>query len=152
MLPSLRDGTGRVINMSSLSGLIAGPYVGPYAASKHAFESLSDSLRVELRHFGIRVSVIEPADIATPIWQKSRELADRIREDVVDEVSQRLPAEVQEVYREAIVAMRAATTDFAERAIPVSHVVGAVQHALTARRPKTRYRVGIKTWGVAFVL
>jgi NAD(P)-dependent dehydrogenase (short-subunit alcohol dehydrogenase family) len=148
MLPLLRTARGRIVNMSSISGLVAGPYVGAYAASKHAFEALSDSLRVELRHFGIHVAVIEPGDVDTPIWQKSRAAADRLRDSLLDEAQQRVSPEVGEHYAQDIAAMRAATDRFAAQAMPVERVVRAVMHALCARRPKTRYPVGAKTWGV----
>ncbi|MGV3486383.1 MAG: SDR family oxidoreductase [Planctomycetaceae bacterium] len=152
MLPLLRRARGRVVNISSLSGLTAGPYVGPYAASKHAFEAISDSLRLELRGFGIHVAVIQPADIDTPIWEKSQRLADSLRDELLESIGERIPIEVQDVYRDDIACMRKATTGFAAKAIPVSRVVHAVTHALRARRPKTRYRVGVKTWGVAHIL
>ncbi|KAA5539028.1 SDR family NAD(P)-dependent oxidoreductase [Roseiconus nitratireducens] len=152
MLPLLRSARGRVVNISSLSGLTAGPYVGPYAASKHALEAISDSLRLELRGFGIDVAVIEPADIDTPIWEKSQRMADTLRDEVLESIGDRIPQEVQDVYRNDIVSMRQATERFAASAIPVHRVVRAVNHALTSRRPKTRYRVGAKTWGVAHVL
>lgn len=138
--------------MSSISGLVAGPYVGAYAASKHAFEALSDSLRVELRQFGVHVAVIEPADVDTPIWQKSRAAADLLRDSVLDEAQQRVSPEVGERYAQDIAAMRAATDRFAAQAMPVDRVVRAVIHALCARRPKTRYPVGAKTWGVVLGL
>jgi NAD(P)-dependent dehydrogenase (short-subunit alcohol dehydrogenase family) len=152
MLPLLRAARGRIINMSSLSGLVAGPYVGAYAASKHAFEALSDSLRVELRQCGVHVAVIEPGDVDTPIWQKSRAAADRLRDSVLDEAQRRISPEVGERYVRDIAAMRAATDRFAAQAMPVDRVVQAVIHALCARRPKTRYPVGAKTWGVVLGL
>lgn len=152
MLPLLRQSRGRLVNISSISGLTAGPYVGPYAASKHALEAISDSLRLELRGFGIHVAVVQPADINTPIWEKSQRLADSLRDELLESIGERIPVEVQDVYRDDIVCMRKATTEFAAKAIPVERVVRAVTHAITARRPKTRYRVGAKTWGVAHIL
>jgi NAD(P)-dependent dehydrogenase (short-subunit alcohol dehydrogenase family) len=152
MLPQLRAARGRIVNMSSVSGLVAAPYVGAYAASKHALEALSDSLRVELRHFGVHVAVIEPGDVDTPIWQKSRAAADRLRDSVLEEAQRRVSPEVSERYAQDITAMRAATDRFAAQAMPVGRVVRAVVHALCARRPKTRYPVGAKTWGVFFGL
>jgi NAD(P)-dependent dehydrogenase (short-subunit alcohol dehydrogenase family) len=148
MLPHLRAVRGRIVNMSSISGLVAGPYVGAYAASKHAFEALSDSLRVELRHFGIHVAVIEPGDVATPIWERSRAAADRLRDSMLDDARKRVSQEVADCYAKDITAMRAATDRFAAQAMPVERVVQAVVHALCARWPKTRYPVGAKTWGV----
>ena len=74
-LPLLRCQTpgppGRIINISSLSGRIAYPFMGPYAASKHALEALSDSLRRELLVYGVDVIVVEPGAIDTPIWDKA---------------------------------------------------------------------------------
>lgn len=147
LLPLLRTARGRIVNISSISGLVAGPYVGPYAISKHALEALSDSLRVELRHFGIKVVVIEPGDIKTPIWEKSRAFADRLRDEMLETVSARLPEHVQECYRQDIAAMRAATAGFEQKAIPVERVVQTVARALESSSPRSRYRVGIKTAG-----
>ena len=145
MLPMLRTARGRIVNMSSVSGRIAAPYVGPYAASKHALEALSDSLRVELRHFGVRVSLIEPGEIKTPIWHKSRQYADDLREELMDEVSARIPQEVRDCYANDVVAMRETVAELAETALPVARVVRVIVHALTARRPKARYPVGART-------
>src|SRR4051794_35262517 len=66
----LREGRGRLVNISSIGGRMALPLVGPYNASKFALEAVSDSLRRELRGQGIDVVVIEPGAIKTPIWQK----------------------------------------------------------------------------------
>jgi NAD(P)-dependent dehydrogenase (short-subunit alcohol dehydrogenase family) len=62
---------GRIINISSVSGLINTPMLGPYCVSKHALESLSDVYRRELAVYGIKVILIEPGPIKTPIWSKS---------------------------------------------------------------------------------
>jgi NAD(P)-dependent dehydrogenase (short-subunit alcohol dehydrogenase family) len=63
--------TGKIINVSSLSGKIALPFMGPYAASKFALEGISDSLRRELLLYGIDVVLVEPGLIKTPIWDKA---------------------------------------------------------------------------------
>lgn len=65
-LPLLRAARGRVVNMGSLSGRLAAPFVGPYAASKFALEALTDALRLEVRPFGIEVAIVEPGAVATP--------------------------------------------------------------------------------------
>jgi NAD(P)-dependent dehydrogenase (short-subunit alcohol dehydrogenase family) len=75
-LPLLRTAKGRIINMSSTSGLNAMPAMGPYAASKFALEALSDSLRLEVRHQGIKIILVEPGTIFTPIWERSLAVAD----------------------------------------------------------------------------
>jgi hypothetical protein len=67
-----RGPAGRIINMSSVAGTVAAPFVGAYAASKHALEGLSDALRRELMVFGVDVIVIQPGVIQTPIWEKGR--------------------------------------------------------------------------------
>ena len=72
LLALLRRARGSIVNMSSVSGRVAAPFLGPYSASKFALEALSDSMRLELRPWGISVSVVEPGPIATPIWEKSR--------------------------------------------------------------------------------
>ncbi len=143
MLPLLRTARGRIVNMSSISGITAAPYLGPYSASKHALEAISDSLRVELRRWGISVSLVEPGSVNTPIWEKSRASA--------EELLERMPAEAESLYGEDFEAARQATARMAQTAMPVERVVRAVVHALTARRPKTRYPVGVDTRLVAAV-
>src|SRR6185312_16425833 len=69
-LPQLRAARGRIVNMSSIGGKVAVPLLGAYAASKFGLEGFSDTLRRELRPWGIRVAVVEPGTIATPIWDK----------------------------------------------------------------------------------
>src|SRR5919106_2030523 len=63
LLPALRRAKGRVVFMGSIAGRSALPFLGPYAASKHALEAAADSLRIELRPFGVGVSIVEPASI-----------------------------------------------------------------------------------------
>lgn len=65
---------GKVYNVSSVAGKIAQPFVGPYCASKHAVESLSESLRMELMPFGIDVVVLGPGVVRTPIWDKAQSI------------------------------------------------------------------------------
>ncbi len=69
-LPALRRTHGRIVNVSSISGRVALPLYGPYAASKFALEALSDSLRRELRG-AVGVSLIQPGAVATPIWHRT---------------------------------------------------------------------------------
>jgi len=152
MLPLLRIARGRIVNVGSISGRLAAPYVGAYAASKHALEALTDSLRIELRHFGIRVSLVQPADVNTPIWEKSRAAADLLRDQTIALHADRVPQAVRDLYAADIKAMRAAVERMATRAIPVDRIVRAVSHALCARRPRTRYPVGVKAWAASHVL
>lgn len=124
-LPELRRTRGRIVNVSSISGRVALPLYGPYAASKFALEALSDSLRRELRG-AVGVSLIEPGAVATPIWRRTLDATELPPEPYV-QVAERLRAMAEE----------APTTG-----MPVEVVVGAIHHALTARRPRTRYVLG----------
>lgn len=75
-LPMLKRGVpGRIVNISSVAGKVVSPFLGVYAASKHAVEALSDAIRRELMPFGVKVVIIEPGPIATPIWDKGVEEA-----------------------------------------------------------------------------
>jgi NAD(P)-dependent dehydrogenase (short-subunit alcohol dehydrogenase family) len=138
-LPLLRKARGRVINISSVNGGLAAPYMGPYAASKFALEAVTDALRIELRTWGIRVSAVEPAAIQTPIWEKSMSAADQLAEHV--------SPEILALYDADLAAVRQAVERLVRTASPVDRVVRAVVHALTARRPKTRYFLG---WHVRY--
>ncbi len=133
-LPLVRAARGRIVFIGSVNGRLAPPYLGPYAASKHALEAVADSLRVELRTWEMSVALVEPGSVKTPIWDKSRAAADRLAED--------LTPEGHALYGEDIEAMRRATVRLAASGMPVERVVRAVVHALSARRPKTRYLLG----------
>ncbi|MGE5071917.1 MAG: SDR family oxidoreductase [Anaerolineae bacterium] len=131
-LPLLRTARGRIVNMSSVSGLVASPFVSPYSTSKFAMESLSDSLRVELHPWGMHVAVVEPGAIRTPIWDKAH--------GVLSELIQAAPKDGLELYGGAISGMQGS---FVNHGIPPEAVARAVAHALTSSRPKTRYPIGI---------
>jgi NAD(P)-dependent dehydrogenase (short-subunit alcohol dehydrogenase family) len=76
VLPQMRQRrSGRIINMSSIAGKISSPIMGPYSSSKHALESISDSMRIELYPFGVYVALIEPGYIETSMNQTASELS-----------------------------------------------------------------------------
>jgi NAD(P)-dependent dehydrogenase (short-subunit alcohol dehydrogenase family) len=133
-MPLLRTGGGRIVNMGSIGGRVPPPFVGPYAASKSAMRALTDSLRQELRPWGIPVSIIEPGTISTPIWDKGAAST--------DELAEKLPPRAHELYGGAVEAMRKATVRLNKQGIPPERVAKAVAHALTAARPRPRYLVG----------
>ena len=133
-LPLVRTAGGRVVNMGSTSGFLSLPLLGAYGASKYAVEAVTDSMRLELRPWGIHVAVIQPGAIATPIWDKSQGLAETIAE--------RCPQDRLELYAQDIEEMRRQGQKAAGDASPPEVVAKRVAHALTARRPKTRYRMG----------
>ena len=70
-LPLLRESRGRIINFSSMNGRCVFRSIGANSAAKYAIEAMSDALRLELAPWGIKVSIIEPGAIATPLWGKS---------------------------------------------------------------------------------
>jgi NAD(P)-dependent dehydrogenase (short-subunit alcohol dehydrogenase family) len=132
-LPMLRASRGRIVNIGSIGGRVALPLLGPYAASKHAMEGLTDSLRRELKPAGIQVSIVRPGPIATEIWERGNSTA--------DELLERMPG-VETHYGPAIAASRAWASERAGEAVPPSVVAGVVADALTADKPRTRYLVG----------
>jgi NAD(P)-dependent dehydrogenase (short-subunit alcohol dehydrogenase family) len=132
-LPALRRARGRIVLMGSIGGRSALPFLGPYAASKHALEAIADSLRVELRPWGIAVAIVEPASIATAIWAKGAARADELRAS--------FPPDVDELYAPAVASFRKVALSRGPGADPDA-VAKAVEHALTASRPKARYLVG----------
>ncbi|CAI4033211.1 11-cis retinol dehydrogenase [Nitrospira tepida] len=133
-LPLLRKGRGRIVNMSSIAGVAAVPFLGIYGASKFALEAMTDALRLELRAWGISVSLVEPGAIATRIWNKSACLAESIRASAD-------PALVA-LYEPLMRGLARRATDAERRALSPNAVALAVVHALTAARPRLRYLVG----------
>jgi NAD(P)-dependent dehydrogenase (short-subunit alcohol dehydrogenase family) len=140
-LPALRRVQGRVVLMGSVGGRSALPFLGPYAASKHALEAIADSLRVELAPWGIGVSIVEPASVKTAIWTKGAAQADVMRAGISHDRDELYAARIE---RFKAVALKRGP------GIDPDVVVRAVEHALTASRPKARYLVGrdahIRAW------
>ncbi len=133
LLPQLRVAHGRIVFISSIGGLIAFPLTGAYHAAKFGIEAVGDIFRQELRSWGIQVSIVEPGSIATPIWDRGEQRA--------DEIGARTPHR-EALYGKAIAAYRKVIKDTAERGIPPEKVADVIEHALEARRPRTRYLVG----------
>lgn len=130
----LRQGRGRIVNMGSISGISPTPFLGAYNASKFALEALTDVMRMELRPWGISVSIIEPGSVATPIWDKSLTQAELGQESLLQ------PA--LNLYGQAMSIVRQKMQIIASRGISADIVAQTVVHALTAKQPKTRYLVG----------
>ncbi|MCA9523707.1 MAG: SDR family oxidoreductase [Myxococcales bacterium] len=132
MLPLLRQSKGRVVNISSNSGVIATPFLAPYCASKFAVEAYTAALRQELRPHGVFACTIEPGAIQSEIWDKGASMIDEIggNEAVMGD------------YGEAIRAMERHVQQQKKAAIPAHEVARRAHHALTSRRPRTVYTVG----------
>jgi NAD(P)-dependent dehydrogenase (short-subunit alcohol dehydrogenase family) len=133
-LGALRNGRGRIVNMGSIGGRTPAPFVGPYSASKAALRATSESLRRELRPWGIWVATVQPGTIATPIWDKGAATAQERRE--------RLPEGTDALYGGVLDGIVATTEKMAAAGIPPEKVARVVEHALTARRPRRDYVVG----------
>lgn len=132
-LPLLRRARGRVVFMSSESGRVVLPMLGAYAASKHALEAVADAFRRELKRAGVRVAIIEPGSIKTPIWEKASGSGKALRASVPGADALYKP-DLAFVDKMAAHALRFASEP--------EVVTRAVHHALTARVPKLRYLVG----------
>jgi NAD(P)-dependent dehydrogenase (short-subunit alcohol dehydrogenase family) len=133
-LPQLRCGKGRIVNIGSVAGRSALPGSSAYDSSKFALEAISDALRIELSPFAISVSLIEPGAINTDIWQKT--LAD------LDMRMAEAAPDVRGLYADLLAGIREEMERSAARALPADAVADAVEHAVTAARPRARYVVG----------
>jgi NAD(P)-dependent dehydrogenase (short-subunit alcohol dehydrogenase family) len=135
MLPLVREARGRIVFIGSIGGKVATMMMGPYNASKFAIEAIGESLRQELHPWGIGVSVVEPGAIKTEIWDKGRETAHRLERE--------LPPEAAHRYARHIAAIRKGIDMQERHGVGPEKVAEAVEHALFASRPKTRYLVGL---------
>jgi NAD(P)-dependent dehydrogenase (short-subunit alcohol dehydrogenase family) len=142
MLPLLRrgvaahgPGSARIVMISSIAGLIAQPILAPYNASKYALEAVSDSLRMELRGQGIRVCLIEPGAIDTPIWNKAEANPHAFPPDH--------PARA--LYGRAIDGITNASRKSASKALPAERVARVVAACLMRKRPRSRYPVCLES-------
>lgn len=142
MLPALRKAPGRIVFITSIGGLMAFPMFGAYHAAKFGLEAVGDVFRQELRPWDIRVAVVEPGSIATPIWERG----DR----EVEAIAGRAGDGHADLYGEAIEAGREVARKTGERGIPPERVAAKIEHALSARRPRLRYLVGADARGQAF--
>jgi len=135
LLPLLRLAKGRIINISSMAGRVAGPWTGPYHASKFALEALTDTLRQELMPWGIAVVSIEPGAVLTPIWQRSLTRARGLLAHS--------PPQLQKLYGLPLQQRIERAERHLDAGIPPAQVATVIHQALTTRHPQTRYQVGL---------
>lgn len=133
-LPHLRRARGRIVFVGSIAGKSALPFLGAYAASKHALEAIADTLRIELRPFGVEVSLVQPGTIKTPIWTKSAALAESL--------ARAAPRQLGALYGERVAAFGRVARERGAKGASVEAVAIAVEQALTQGRPRTRKLVG----------
>jgi NAD(P)-dependent dehydrogenase (short-subunit alcohol dehydrogenase family) len=139
LLPALRAGAGvwddaRIVIMGSLDGRIVGPLFGPYAASKHALVGVSDALRAELMPSRIRVSLLEPGVIATPIWRRGTGVLGELQPTFPDRGGP---------YRSIMNFAQKYVSKLSDHGASASRVADAVVEALTSAAPSPRRVVGI---------
>lgn len=142
-IPLLRKGTGRILNMSSVSGTVVFPFFGAYAASKWALEALTDGLRQELYPWGIDVISIQPGSVQTSIWEKEAEKA--------QQRMAQFPPEAFELYGQAIKVMEKQIIASGEDGLSVDVITDIIHTALTTRRPKPRYFIAKSGWRLRIV-
>jgi NAD(P)-dependent dehydrogenase (short-subunit alcohol dehydrogenase family) len=133
-LPQIRGAGGRVVFLSSIGGRTPFPLNGAYHAAKFGTEAIGDCFRQELAQWGIRVAIIEPGSIDTPIWTRGEANAEEILAS---------SPETERLYGPAIERFREVVRQTAERGIPPERVAKAIVHALESKRPRSRYLVGI---------
>jgi NAD(P)-dependent dehydrogenase (short-subunit alcohol dehydrogenase family) len=134
-LPLLRAARGRIVFMSSIGARRGLPYLSAYNASKSAIGAVGESLRQEMRPFGVSVSIIEPGSIATPMWGKGQS-------EAPDFIASMEP-ELRALYEQRLERLQALSAKTESRGQAPDAVAEAVEHALTAAKPKTRYVVGL---------
>ena len=135
-IPMLRTGHGRIVHVGSIGGRLSSPGLAPYSASKHAIEALAEAQRHEFARSGtpIRVALIEPGEVKTAIWDKADASADEI-DRALDDIGRKR-------YQWLLDESRGFIDEGREKGVPPADVADAVEHALTATRPKARYLVG----------
>jgi NAD(P)-dependent dehydrogenase (short-subunit alcohol dehydrogenase family) len=133
-LPQIRGAGGRVVFLSSIGGRISFPLNGAYHAAKYGTEAIGDVFRQELAKWGIRVAIVEPGSIDTPIWARGAANA--------EEVLAASP-ETERLYGPAVERFREVVRQTAARGIPPERVAKAIVQALESKRPRSRYLVGL---------
>ncbi len=134
LLEMVRAARGRVVFISSIGGRGGLPYLSPYNASKAAIGAVADSLRQEMRQFGVEVSYVEPGAIATGIWDKGIEGGPALREAIGPQMN--------DLYGPKLDRLAALAEKAGAGGLPPDAVAKVVEHALTASKPKARYVVG----------
>ncbi|MBD3230348.1 MAG: SDR family NAD(P)-dependent oxidoreductase [Candidatus Lokiarchaeota archaeon] len=125
--PLIYETKGRIIMISSDSGFFATPFFGPYCSSKFALEGYSDSLRRELLLHGVKVIIIEPGRIKTPIWDKGKKLFEKFSESIFSERAKKIGEYAIEKGK--------------TKGLPPIEVAKVIHRALTKKKPKLRYLI-----------
>jgi NAD(P)-dependent dehydrogenase (short-subunit alcohol dehydrogenase family) len=133
-LPLIRRGHGRIVNVGSIGGRLVLPIHGAYSASKFGMEAVTDAFRLELRQWGIRVSLVDPGATATAIFDKTLAEIDRVKGSLDDNG--------HELYDAQLDAIRRTVVKTAADAAPADDLAAVIEQALTSDDPDTRYLAG----------
>jgi NAD(P)-dependent dehydrogenase (short-subunit alcohol dehydrogenase family) len=133
-LPLIRRATGTIVFITSIGGRIASPFMSPYNASKFGLEGVADSLRREVRPWGIQVVVLEPGSIATPIWEKGG--------SNYESASSKMGPEHKRLYGKQLTRMKKVLIETESRGLEPKTVADMVEKVIRRRNPKARYIVG----------
>ena len=125
----------RIINISSVSGLFASPFLGAYASSKFALEAVSDSLRREMYMYDIQVVIIEPGNILTPLWQKAKESNPYSGPEYDSIVS----------FRDQVIESNIS------QGLPVEAVTQRILHSIRDKKVRNRYLIKANAWKFRFI-
>ncbi|KAM7407485.1 hypothetical protein PAMA_003285 [Pampus argenteus] len=138
VLPLIKKARGRVVNVASVFGRIS-PFGGPYCVSKYGVESFNDTLRLNLAHFGVKVSCIEPGFFKTNVTDTA------MLKNCVTRLWDRLPRDMKDDYGEDFLEKSLKTLDQRFRQLTdgdLMKVVSCMEHAISAVHPRTRYSPG----------
>ncbi|MFC1603783.1 SDR family NAD(P)-dependent oxidoreductase [Planctomycetota bacterium] len=138
-IPMLRKGRGRIINIGSTSSILAVPGASVYSASKFAVRAITDSLRVELKSFGVSVILVAPGAVESEIWDKGKAYK--------AELSKTVKTEIAQLYAPLIKFGEKLNEEM--KKIPASVVANKVADALIVRKPKPYYIIGKDANGAA---
>jgi NAD(P)-dependent dehydrogenase (short-subunit alcohol dehydrogenase family) len=133
-LPYLRREQGRIVNVSSTASIMGAPFHGPYSSAKRGLNALSDALRLEVRPFGIQVSVIICGAVKTPIWETGGENAGHIWAGQ--------PPEKQALYGLRYGQLGDYFQEIGDKGVPPEEAAQIIASALTSSRAKYTYYVG----------
>lgn len=137
LIPELIDSQGKIILNGSMAGRIAPPFMSPYASSKFALEGFSDSLRRELYPFGVRTILLEPAAVATPIWNKAK------KQDI---------SFVDEKYLESLYCFRDKFIEGGNQGLTVELAALKIAKIVEKNKPKARYIIAKNNLGSRLLL
>ena len=133
-MPLIRRGNGRIVNVGSVGGMVVLPITGGYSVSKFGLHAMSDALRLELRQWGIHVSLVQVAPVESAIYAKTYA--------ALDGLESKLGEDGYRLYEQQITAVRRATEKAEADAESAVVIAKAVHHALTSDKPKTKYLAG----------